>query len=87
MENILMTIDIPNQLVHITCPECNETYIKTIDELKKIEHERGYKPGWAHHVWREREKKRTLSSPFPSFTGSLKVALPAARACSAASAP
>ena len=34
MENILMTIDIPNQLVHITCHECNETYIKTIDELK-----------------------------------------------------
>ena len=34
MENILMTIDIPNQLVHITCPDCNETYIKTIDELK-----------------------------------------------------
>ena len=34
MENILITIDVPNQLVHITCPECNETYIKTINELK-----------------------------------------------------
>lgn len=34
MENILITIDVPNQLVQIICPECNETYIKTIDELK-----------------------------------------------------
>lgn len=37
---------------------------KTIDELKKIEYERGYKPGWAHHVWRERGKKTQVSSKF-----------------------
>lgn len=35
---------------------------KSLEALQKIEQERGYKPGWAWHVWREREKKLQAAS-------------------------
>ena len=35
---------------------------KSLEALQKIEQERGYKPGWAWHVWREKEKKLHAAS-------------------------
>ncbi len=34
---------------------------KTLDELKAIEKARGYKPGWADHVYQARQKKETTT--------------------------
>lgn len=31
---------------------------RSLAELRKIGQERGYKSGWAHHVWRERQQSR-----------------------------
>lgn len=31
---------------------------KTYDELAAIGNQRGYKPGWARHVWQEKERRR-----------------------------
>jgi superfamily II DNA or RNA helicase len=32
---------------------------KTLEDLQRIEKERGYKPGWAKHVYMSRNKKET----------------------------
>ena len=33
---------------------------KTLEELLSIEQRRGYRYGWALHVWRERERKAAV---------------------------
>jgi superfamily II DNA or RNA helicase len=46
---------------------------KSLDELKKIGAERGYKPGWAKHIWEARGKKASTAqlppAGHPAFQG------------------
>jgi hypothetical protein len=37
-------------------PQSPSAGCRSLEELLKREQERGYKPGWAHHVWAARQR-------------------------------